>query len=381
MTNEKALTVKDLPLDDKGEIVARTTGELVMKCDSLIKSGFLPERYETAGQVIVAQSYARELGLQSMTALRQIAVINGTPSIFGDLPLAIVRQSGKLKNIKEFLFDVDGKKICWENQNLSADVEGAVCITEREDGSIRETFFTIKEARAAGIFKRVWLTYPKVMLKSRARGENLKDGFSDVLNGICMGEYDFNIMNPEDTPIKYDSQNTEVTESDTMARLKDIDVETITVEAEVVQEAHMSEPVVVNTPTEPLPLTEEEQAEVAADKAMEKEMNGEAPTDDSTVVTNNIQASFTQEKPKADFQPQQEFEKLKSFVIVVGKNAGKTLKQVELKTLGNMLIALGPKIKDMKEFGKVDQRLLDLQQNVQRYIELYELAKEAGYVS
>jgi hypothetical protein len=146
--------------------------------------------------VFVAMQYAYELGLKGITALRSIMVVNGAPSIFGDLPLALVRKSGKLVAIKEILIDKNQKEIKLENNNLNEEVFGAICTTIRRDGNINQehtTHFTVQDAKNAGLWGgKVWKVYPKRMLQVRCRSQNLKDQFSDVLSGVQILEYDFN---------------------------------------------------------------------------------------------------------------------------------------------------------------------------------------------
>ena len=65
--------------------------------------------------IVVAIQYGAELGLSMMAALANIAVINGKPSVYGDVMLALVRASGKLQEFSEGLVVksvVDGKLAC-----------------------------------------------------------------------------------------------------------------------------------------------------------------------------------------------------------------------------------------------------------------------------
>lgn len=163
-------------------------------------SGILPDRYAGKPEaVLCGMQMALELGLKPITGLRQIAVVKGTPTVFGDLPLAMVMASGWMESIKEVYFDETGAEISMKNQNLAAKVFGAICIVKRKgDPEYRETYFTMAEAKDAGLYPQkpdaAWMKYPKIMLKYRARSQALKDKFPDALNGIAIGEYDFNVM-------------------------------------------------------------------------------------------------------------------------------------------------------------------------------------------
>jgi len=153
----------------------------------------LPEAYDTPEKVMTGMQYAVELGLKPLISLRQISVIKGTPSIFGDLPLALVRRSGQLQEIKEWIFDENSKEISLRNKNIANDPFGAACRIKRKGYKEREFVFTIKDAIQAGLpNKDNWKNYPKTMLKYRARSIALKDQFSDALDGVSIMEYDHN---------------------------------------------------------------------------------------------------------------------------------------------------------------------------------------------
>jgi hypothetical protein len=152
--------------------------------------------------ILVASQYAVELGLKPITALRQIAVVQGTCCTFGDLPLALVQRSGQLESIKEYWIDENSVEISVKNKNISATAVAAICIVKRK-GDIQplERFFSLSDAKTAGLGSSpTWKGYPKTMLKYRARSQALKDKFADSLNGIAIAEYDFHVLPEEDGP-------------------------------------------------------------------------------------------------------------------------------------------------------------------------------------
>lgn len=186
---------KDLKVSKLGELEIKNYDDQWRVANMYVQSKMLPKQYDTAEKVLTGMQYARDLGLKGITALRQICVINGSPSIFGDMPLAMARTSGELESIKEFLFDEDVKEISFKNKNLFANFLGAVCIIKRK-GSPKATYtFTMADAEQAKLLsKDIWKNYPKTMLKYRARSIALKDQFGDVLGGIAIREYDDNEM-------------------------------------------------------------------------------------------------------------------------------------------------------------------------------------------
>lgn len=193
---------KDIVLSDSGAIVPRTASEMLTTAGFYLKSRILPQRFDTPEMIVAAMQYAIELGLKPLTALRQIAVVQGTPCTFGDLPLALVQRSGTLESIREFLVDKDGKEIGTKNGNLTAEVYAAVCIVKRKgDPNELERFFSLDDAKRAGLGgSPTWKSYPKLMLKYRARSQALKDKFADALNGVAIAEYDFHELPDEESP-------------------------------------------------------------------------------------------------------------------------------------------------------------------------------------
>lgn len=173
--------------------------ELKIMAESYLRSGFLPERFDTQAKVIVAYQMAKELKLAPLVAMRQIAVIEGTPSVYGDLPLALAQRSGLLESIEEFFIDEAGDRITWQNKNLSASAWGAVCLLKRKgDAAVSEYYFTLDQAKEAKLYpprkpNMPWSNYTADMLKYKARSRGLKSKFADCLNGISISEYDFDV--------------------------------------------------------------------------------------------------------------------------------------------------------------------------------------------
>lgn len=165
---------------------------------ALFDSKMVPKSYENPHMVFAGMEYAVELGLRPFQGLRNIAIINGNPCIWGELPLALARRTGELESIEEFLIDKDYNRISFANKNLHAQHWGAVCQIKRKGQPMVEAFFTIEDADRAKLTKRSretpWDTYPKVMLVRRARSQALKTSFADALAGIAIAEYDHNYL-------------------------------------------------------------------------------------------------------------------------------------------------------------------------------------------
>lgn len=186
--------------DTSGVMRPRNIEEAFRLATAYHASKLLPKRFESPEMIMTAMQFALELGLMPLTGLRQIAVVNGTPSMFGELPLALVYASGKMEYIKEYLIDKGGIEILLKNRNASAPAFGAVCIVKRRgDPEPLESVFTMEDAQQAGLINSTpaWKAHPKRMLKYRARSAALKDKFPDALNGISIAEYDYHVSPDE----------------------------------------------------------------------------------------------------------------------------------------------------------------------------------------
>ena len=191
---EKSLALT-LKTDEKGMVITNNLEEQRAHAEVLISSGMLPKAYTKSSQVVVALQYAAELGLpRGVVSLRQIAVINGNPSIYGDLPMSIVYKSGLLESIEEYHFDGNCKRICLANKNINIPAFGHVTRVKRKgDIEFHESIFTMDDAKKANL-GNVWHKFPKDMLKYRSRTRALKDRFPDILNGVSVAEYDYHVM-------------------------------------------------------------------------------------------------------------------------------------------------------------------------------------------
>lgn len=200
-TEAKDLVRRQIEAAETGVIIGGSFEDQYRLARLYCASRMLPAAFDTPEKVFTAMQFAYELGLKGITAMRNICVINGTPSLWGDLPLALVKRSGKLKVIKEWTTDEEGKEICPENNNIAAEPKVAYCRTVRKDDETENevtTWFSQDDSRKAGLLgnakKEIWTKYMRRMLQMRARGQNLKDNFGDVLMGAAIAEYDHNAV-------------------------------------------------------------------------------------------------------------------------------------------------------------------------------------------
>lgn len=144
------------------------------------KTDMVPKDFrEKPGNCLVAMMMGHELGLPYLQALQNIAVINGRPSIWGDLALAIVQNKGILESFKE------------RDPSEALKLQEGRCTILRKGSKEPYTVnFTVQDAKTAGLWGKQgpWTTAPGRMLQMRARAFALRDTCSDILKGLSIAE-------------------------------------------------------------------------------------------------------------------------------------------------------------------------------------------------
>ena len=184
MNEEKPEEIKEenkrLPIVANGRgLVLRSMDDMWRFACAVRDSGMAPSSFTKPEQILIALQSGAELGMPPMRALQSFCVINGAARLWGDAPLALVRQSGLLEYIKE---GIEG-----EGENMVA-----TCETKRKDDpEPKVTQFSMEDAKLAGLLDKkgnVWKQYPKRMLMYRARSFNLRDNFPDCFGGATIAE-------------------------------------------------------------------------------------------------------------------------------------------------------------------------------------------------
>ena len=194
---QKEVAPAPAPIEMRDGVARATTIEAQYRLASaMFKGGMVPKAYQSPEAVMAGMQFAAELGLPALSGLRQIALVNGSPSIFGDLPLALCYQQKLVKEHKAVLFDKEYKVISFENKNLTAEIFGAWCKMKRNGGGECETTFTTDDAAKAGLLNKSgpWMQYRKRMLELRARSMCIKNLFPDAIMGAAIAEYDHNVL-------------------------------------------------------------------------------------------------------------------------------------------------------------------------------------------
>jgi len=142
----------------------------------LAKSDLVPKSFGgRAENVFAAIMYGREIGVSGMQALSNIAVVNGRPSVWGELATALVRQSGLCETLNY--------KFTGEGATLKCIATGK----RKGDPESHTEEFSMADAKLAGFDKKdTYLKHPKDMVMWKALHRLFKFLWPDVLKGIAI---------------------------------------------------------------------------------------------------------------------------------------------------------------------------------------------------
>jgi len=159
-----------------------TVEQAIALSKKIADSGFVPQAYAgKPNDVFIALQLGAEIGLKPMQAVQAIAAINGSPTVWGDSALALVKTHPEFVNIVE---------------TLDEETMTAICTITRKNQTPHTSKFSQQDASCAGLWGKVsrtgkpspWKLFPKRMLQIRARGFCMRDTFPDALKGIKMAE-------------------------------------------------------------------------------------------------------------------------------------------------------------------------------------------------
>lgn len=157
------------------DLSPRNFEEAWRMAEYLADSDMVPKDFKgKPANCLVAIQWGAELGLKTMQAIQNIAVINGRPSLWGDVMLALVRNSPLCEYVVEG-WNADGT---------------AWCKAKRRGEPEQMRDYSVEDAKVAGLHGKQgpWQTSPKRMRQMRARGWALRDVFTDVLKGLHLAE-------------------------------------------------------------------------------------------------------------------------------------------------------------------------------------------------
>ncbi len=166
----------EVALKQSGILTPSNMSEAEQFAETVAVSSFCPEKFKgKPADILVAVQWASEVGLSPFTAMQNMAVINGKPSLYGDGLLALITGHPEYVSHKE-----------WREGD-----EAFCTIVRMRFGEKVETTrsFSIADSKRAGLAdKATWRSYPKRMLQMRARGFAARDSFPDALSGMVIKE-------------------------------------------------------------------------------------------------------------------------------------------------------------------------------------------------
>ena len=172
-----------------GEIQASTIQQLAGAVKAYRKAGLLPQHLKTDAEAIGAILYAKQLNVPVLSAIGQIACVNGKFAPYGSLFTALAQRDPDFGYDEVVYFTEKMEIISLENKNLNEPAWGCRVRTQKKGSPfVMETIFTMEDAKIAGIIRNVWKTYPKDMLKAKAIARNYRTLYPAALNGIHMAE-------------------------------------------------------------------------------------------------------------------------------------------------------------------------------------------------
>lgn len=150
--------------------IAQQTERLQGLGSTLIASGLLPDAIKKPETAMAIMIKGQEIGMPPMFALAEITVIQGKPAPSEQLIGTLVRRAGHKLRVVETTAE-------------QCTVEGL----RADDPSHKQRVtWTLEDAKKAGLLgKNSWKTYPRAMLRARAKSELARGMFEDALAGLA----------------------------------------------------------------------------------------------------------------------------------------------------------------------------------------------------
>lgn len=173
-------------------IVPQTVEELKYIANLIRQHGLAPDSYDRdTGKIALGIMKGAEVGLAPLTALQWVAIINNRATIWGDGAIALVQASGTLEKMTEVEIGArpsEGAAL----EKFSDDYGFEVKMWRRGQSEPYVGRFTVGDAKRAKLWghpkKAPWMLYPKRMLRMRAVGFPIRNGFADCLSGMMIRE-------------------------------------------------------------------------------------------------------------------------------------------------------------------------------------------------
>lgn len=145
--------------------------ELIALAPMIKNSSLIPSHLRNERELVASMLLAKELGLNIVSGLQNISVIQGKPTLNSHVLWALVMKQSDLENVK-----VDTS-------------DNACTVTiKRKIGEFKSTF-TLEDAKKAGLLKSgSWEKYPRQMLEARAKSTCARLAYPEAIMGLYSKE-------------------------------------------------------------------------------------------------------------------------------------------------------------------------------------------------
>lgn len=191
LRSELPATIGKVALIERGYVAptnAEEAYELARLLSSVAGSSFQGNINKIATAILAGQ----EAGLPPVYSVRNIAIINGQASMWGDALMALVQASGKIEDYKVREIGTSFDKDNTDVAKWPLDFGFNVSIKRRNQETPYIGTYTVGDAKRAGLWlntkKEPWIKHPLRMLEIRAYTRPLRKGFADVLAGLAVRE-------------------------------------------------------------------------------------------------------------------------------------------------------------------------------------------------
>ncbi len=152
-------------------IIPSSFVEVQSMAEALSKSTLLPDALKGKTADLVFSILAgQELGLSPLASIRGVHIIQGKPVLSADTMVGLVLASGKCEYFT--CVEESDTKVVYEAKRVGA--------LQPQRGT-----FSMDDAKRAALEKRDnWRSYPRAMMKARAKAALARDLFPDVLAGV-----------------------------------------------------------------------------------------------------------------------------------------------------------------------------------------------------
>ena len=201
--------MKDLTTVEKVkfDITPRTFEEAQQFAHLVAESNMVPQDFRNnPGNCLIAMQMGAELGIPPLQALQNIAVVNGRPTVWGDLLPALAQAHPQFEYI---------------NESFDESSMTATCAIKRKKQPEQVRTFSQADATLAGIWGRnTWKQYPKRMLQMRARSFAVRDVFPDALKGTAVYEDIIDLESKDYSVVESSAQESSTITADQAAQIE-----------------------------------------------------------------------------------------------------------------------------------------------------------------